>query len=119
MIDLKSHKEGEHTIDDELSQKTERLGLGAASAASATAAEAAVTPSAAPAAAEDSERKARPCSTCGGDFSADMALYREHFRSQWHRYNLKRKSKKLPLVSEQEFDELDEDEVKEFFAQLI
>lgn len=112
VIDLKSHKEGEHTIDDELSQKTERLGFGSATPASSTAVQAA-----APAAAAG-DKKARPCSTCGGDFSSDMQAYREHFRTEWHRFNLKRKAKKLPIVSEEEFNELDPEEVSSFFALL-
>lgn len=35
VIDLKSHQEGEHTIDDEISQKTERLGISNAPVAAA------------------------------------------------------------------------------------
>ncbi|EEY57818.1 ribosome maturation protein SBDS, putative [Phytophthora infestans T30-4] len=93
VIDLKSHQEGEHTIDDEISKKTERLGLA-------------------------TTKKARPCSTCGGDFSADMSKYREHFRSEWHRYNLKRKSKKQPVISEEEFNELDTEDVETFLSSM-
>jgi ribosome maturation protein SDO1 len=111
VIDLKSHQEGEHTIDDEISQKTERLGL------SSTPAAAAPVPAAAPAAGGET-KKARPCSTCGGDFSADMSKYREHFRSEWHRYNLKRKSKKQSVISEEEFTELDEEDVEAFLSSM-
>lgn len=69
--------------------------------------------------------KAQSCNTCGGLFY-DSKLYRDHFkyvsipycsrhgnnnhtlfvfhRSDWHRFNLKRKMKNLPLVtSEEEF----------------
>ncbi|GMF27916.1 unnamed protein product [Phytophthora lilii] len=107
VIDLKSHQEGEHTIDDEISQKTERLGLSSAPAAAPAAA-----------AAGGETKKARPCSTCGGDFSADMSKYREHFRSEWHRYNLKRKSKKQPVISEEEFNELDTEDVEAFLSSM-
>ncbi|KAF1794285.1 Ribosome maturation protein SBDS, N-terminal [Phytophthora cactorum] len=111
VIDLKSHQEGEHTIDDEISQKTERLGL--------TSAPAVATSAPAPVAAASGEtKKARPCSTCGGDFSADMSKYREHFRSEWHRYNLKRKSKKQPVISEEEFNELDAEDVEAFLSSM-
>ncbi|ETK88108.1 SBDS family rRNA metabolism protein [Phytophthora nicotianae] len=110
VIDLKSHQEGEHTIDDEISQKTERLGLTNTPTA---------TPAPEPVAATSGEtKKARPCSTCGGDFSADMSKYREHFRSEWHRYNLKRKSKKQPVISEEEFNELDTEDVEAFLASM-
>ncbi|ETO76948.1 SBDS family rRNA metabolism protein [Phytophthora nicotianae P1976] len=110
VIDLKSHQEGEHTIDDEISQKTERLGLTNTPTA---------TPAPEPVAAASGEtKKARPCSTCGGDFSADMSKYREHFRSEWHRYNLKRKSKKQPVISEEEFNELDTEDVEAFLASM-
>lgn len=47
-----------------------------------------------------------------------MQAYREHFRSEWHRFNLKRKATKLPIVSEEEFNDLDADEVSDFFAKL-
>ncbi|KAE8911328.1 hypothetical protein PF005_g12475 [Phytophthora fragariae] len=113
VIDLKSHQEGEHTIDDEISQKTERLGISSAPVAAAPA------PVPVPAVAAGGEaKKARPCSACGGDFSADMSKYREHFRSEWHRYNLKRKSKKQPVISEEEFNELDSEDVEAFLASM-
>lgn len=69
----------------------------------------------------------KKCNTCGGSFESDAA-YRLHFRfvactvclrryfdlsparcsvcfcrSEWHRYNLKRKMKSLPVVTESEF----------------
>jgi hypothetical protein len=47
--------------------------------------------------------KAQSCNTCGGIFY-DSKLYRDHFKSDWHRFNLKRKMKNLPAVtSEEEF----------------
>ena len=51
-----------------------------------------------------SEDKVLKCSTCG-DFAtfATAADQRVHFKSEWHVENVKRKSKNLPLVSEQEF----------------
>lgn len=42
------------------------------------------------------------CSTC--NFQCD----REHFKTDWHRYNLKRKLKSMNAISESEFDELAE-----------
>jgi|EP01083_Nonionella_stella_P090860 ribosome maturation protein SDO1 len=43
----------------------------------------------------------RSCNTCGGSFTP--AEYRAHFKSDWHRYNVKLKMKNIPPVSEQEF----------------
>ncbi|KAL7463157.1 hypothetical protein ACHAXS_003540 [Conticribra weissflogii] len=44
---------------------------------------------------------AKPCNTCGGAFTPGE--YRSHFRSDWHRYNVKLKMKGVPPVSEKEF----------------
>mmetsp|Transcript_5433 Transcript_5433/g.7986 ORF Transcript_5433/g.7986 Transcript_5433/m.7986 type:complete len:442 (-) Transcript_5433:254-1579(-) len=41
------------------------------------------------------------CNTCGGSFTKTQ--YRAHFRSDWHRYNLKLKMAGAPAVSEEEF----------------
>ena len=43
----------------------------------------------------------KACTTCGGAF--DKAAYREHFRSEWHRCNLKRKMEGHAILSEEEF----------------
>lgn len=45
---------------------------------------------------------ARSCNTCGGCFLTD-SFYRQHFRSDWHRYNLKLKLKGVNAISEEEF----------------
>lgn len=44
----------------------------------------------------------RSCNTCGGLF-ANMTLYRAHFRSDWHRYNMKLKLQGVSPISEKEF----------------
>lgn len=116
VIELNNHKEGEDNIDDEISQKIDRLVLSSSDKRAA-----APTPlpvQTATAAGGDAEKKSRQCSTCGGDFGADMAKYREHFRSEWHRYNLKVKSKKMPTVSEDEFNAVDPEDVKATFASM-
>ena len=118
VIDLKSHQEGEHTIDDEISQKTERLGLSHTTPAVATAPAPTPAPAAISPAAAMEAKKTRPCSTCGGDLGTDANKYREHFRSEWHRYNLKRKSKKQPVISEEEFDALDTEDVEVFLSSM-
>ncbi|CEG38784.1 sbds family rrna metabolism protein [Plasmopara halstedii] len=112
VIDLKDHKEGEHTIDDEISQKSEHLGL--TSASSFTAA----TVLAPLAAVSSQVKKTRPCSTCGGDFSGDLNKYRDHFRSEWHRYNLKLKSKKQPVINEKEFSKLDTEKIETILSSM-
>ena len=43
----------------------------------------------------------KACNTCGGAFSPTD--YRAHFRSDWHRYNIKLKLKNVATVSEREF----------------
>jgi len=45
------------------------------------------------------------CSACAAVFE-DAAEYRKHCRSEWHNYNLKRKIKSLPPVTEEEFVEI-------------
>ena len=43
----------------------------------------------------------KACNTCGGAFTPGE--YRSHFRSDWHRYNVKLKMKGVAPVSEKEF----------------
>ncbi|KAL7539803.1 hypothetical protein ACHAXR_009623 [Thalassiosira sp. AJA248-18] len=49
----------------------------------------------------------KPCNTCGGAFTPGE--YRSHFRSDWHRYNVKLKMKGVGAVSEKEFMICDSD----------
>ena len=49
----------------------------------------------------------KPCNTCGGAFTPGE--YRSHFRSDWHRYNVKLKMKSVAPVSEREFQLCDAD----------
>jgi len=46
-------------------------------------------------------RDNKACNTCGGSFAPHE--YRSHFRSDWHRYNVKLKMKGCATVSEKEF----------------
>lgn len=41
------------------------------------------------------------CSTCNA-FVGDTKQYREHFKSEWHKHNLRRKTKQLPPLSAEE-----------------
>ena len=44
------------------------------------------------------------CVTCEVGFN-DSELQRTHYKTEWHRYNLKRKVAELPAVSSQDFNE--------------
>ncbi len=55
--------------------------------------------------ADDEQRKS--CNTCGGSFTASE--YRSHFRSDWHRYNMKLKMKGVSPIDEKEFLLIDSD----------
>ncbi|KAK1404025.1 C2H2-type domain-containing protein [Heracleum sosnowskyi] len=41
------------------------------------------------------------CSTCNA-YVGDSKQYREHFKSEWHKHNLRRKTKQLPPLSAEE-----------------
>ncbi|KAH9604345.1 hypothetical protein KSS87_010333 [Heliosperma pusillum] len=46
----------------------------------------------------EGEGKQSKCSTCNA-LVGDAKQYREHFKSEWHRHNLKRKTRNLPPLS--------------------
>lgn len=45
--------------------------------------------------------KQSKCSTCDASVG-DTKQYREHFKSDWHKHNLKRKTRQLPPLSAEE-----------------
>ncbi|KAM1042608.1 hypothetical protein ACFX2A_034767 [Malus domestica] len=45
--------------------------------------------------------KQNKCSTCNA-FVGDSKQYRDHFKSEWHKHNLKRKTRQLPPLTEEE-----------------
>lgn len=47
------------------------------------------------------EGKQNKCSTCNA-FVGDSKQYRDHFKSEWHKHNLKRKTRQLPPLTEEE-----------------
>ena len=51
--------------------------------------------------------KTKSCNTCGGSFTDSG--YRTHFKSDWHRFNLKLKLQGVPCISEEEFKLCDAD----------
>jgi len=46
------------------------------------------------------------CSICAGSAFPDLAQQRAHYRSDWHRYNVKAKLAGKKVVSENEFSNL-------------
>lgn len=115
VLELNYHREGEHNINDEITQKSERLTTTTPPPAAESVVHKALAPTQAVA---TSITKSKQCGTCGGDFGDDVQKYREHFRSEWHRYNLKCKANKLPLVDEETFNALDAKEIQVFFSKL-
>ncbi|GAB2281247.1 hypothetical protein Dimus_015852 [Dionaea muscipula] len=60
-----------------------------------------------------SEVKQSKCSTCNA-LVGDAKQYREHFKSEWHKHNLKRKTRNLPpLTAEDCLTHVELDESKE------
>lgn len=49
----------------------------------------------------DQQVKQTKCSTCNA-VVGDLKEYREHFKSEWHKHNLKRKTRQLPPLSAEE-----------------
>lgn len=50
---------------------------------------------------EGGQVKQSKCSTCDA-IVGDAKQYREHFKSDWHKHNLKRKTRQLPPISAEE-----------------
>lgn len=50
---------------------------------------------------EGSSVKQQKCSTCNA-FVGDAKEYREHFKSEWHKHNMRRKTRQLPPLSAEE-----------------
>ncbi|KAF6144428.1 hypothetical protein GIB67_024655 [Kingdonia uniflora] len=51
--------------------------------------------------APEGEVKQNKCSTCNA-FVGDTKQYRDHFKSEWHKHNLRRKTKQLPPLTADE-----------------
>jgi len=64
---------------------------------------------------DQAKPKGMRCSNCNVAFE-NVADYRTHCKSEWHNLNLKRKVKKLPAVSEEEFLEIALDVREGFIA---
>lgn len=66
----------------------------------------------------ENEGKQSKCSTCNA-LVGDAKQYREHFKSEWHKHNLKRKTRNLaPLSAEECLADVDvgssKDDLKEY-----
>ncbi|KAI3925917.1 hypothetical protein MKW98_028053 [Papaver atlanticum] len=48
------------------------------------------------------EVKQNKCNTCNAFILGDIKQYREHFKSEWHKCNVRRKTRKLPPLSADE-----------------
>jgi ribosome maturation protein SDO1 len=64
---------------------------------------------------EQPKPKGMRCSNCDAIFE-DVACYRSHCKSEWHNFNLKRKVKNMPPVTEDEFAEISLDTREGFIA---
>lgn len=62
-------------------------------------------------------KRVRGCRTCGGQFP-DLASFKAHYKTEWHRYNQKAKqsSNDLVCVSEEAFNALSRDDIDRAFA---
>jgi len=58
--------------------------------------------------------KAFKCTTCPGAEFEDLSEHRSHFKSDWHRYNIKRKLREMSCIVEAEFSLLDSESVEQF-----
>jgi hypothetical protein len=58
----------------------------------------------------EQERRGLLCSICAGAAFHDLAQQRAHYRSDWHRYNIKAKLSGKKVVAEGEFSNLVEGE---------
>jgi ribosome maturation protein SDO1 len=97
-----AHRQADRPQKSDTGAAAEFTVLGGSEAAAAAASAKEISDTAA-AASSTSRLK---CNTCAVAF-ADTEAYREHFKSDWHRYNLKLKMKKLPAVSADEFKTVD------------
>lgn len=56
------------------------------------------------------------CSTCPEANFEDVTEHRNHFKSLWHKYNIKRKVRELALISYEEFSIMDQEEIENFVS---
>jgi ribosome maturation protein SDO1 len=72
-----------------------------------------------PAQVRQSHKKGLSCNTCpGADFN-DVNDHRNHFKTVWHKYNIKRKSRNVETIIEAEFNILSPKEVNDLLESKI
>lgn len=111
VLELCVTQEGEFTIDEEYKDGETKDATGLETALAALAMKSA--PSAV---------TGLSCTTCGdngGTFGTDKQRHREHFRSDWHRYNLKLKAKAQETIDEDVFDKISSQHIDTFFQELL
>ena len=64
-------------------------------------------------------RKGLACNTCPGAEFSDVNDHRNHFKTIWHKYNIKRKSRGVEPISEAEFSILSDHEVNELLGSKV
>lgn len=71
---------------------------------------------------EEKKNEERPmgrfiCKSCNCGFD-DRNEHRDHFKTDYHRYNLKRKTKNLQPITQEEFDSIEKADLENFFHEL-
>lgn len=118
VLDLAVHAEGAETLELEAAAPAEAAPVWRGAEAVAVPSVAAAAAAAAPAGGSGAAGAgAFKCRTCGVAF-AERAGHREHYKSEWHRFNLKRGMKELPAVTEDEFMRVDAAAKEAFLREL-
>ena len=66
-----------------------------------------------------SSKKALSCNTCPDTEFRDVNDHRNHFKTVWHKYNIKRKSRNVDPLSEAEFSILSEKEINDLLGSKV
>lgn len=102
-------REEDDDNDDEEDDKPSKSEPASATTTTANSAAPAPTPAVAPAA-PNTDTGGLRCRTCNVAFGSDRTLQREHYKTDLHRLNLKLSMKKLPCMTQEEFDLLGPEE---------
>eukprot|EP00744_Colponema_vietnamica_P014242 GILI01019941.1.p1 GENE.GILI01019941.1~~GILI01019941.1.p1 ORF type:complete len:121 (+),score=32.77 GILI01019941.1:134-496(+) len=65
------------------------------------------------------EGKKWSCNTCSGSSFDSAEEHRSHFRSDWHRFNLKRKQKSLETITLAMFEDMTVDDRETFLNDVL
>jgi hypothetical protein len=64
-------------------------------------------------------KKGLSCNTCPDAEFADVNDHRNHFKTTWHKYNIKRKSRNVDPIIEAEFNILSEQEINDLINSKV